>query len=66
MSGNEYDYDKDSVNLWVEPEQKERWEEYLDEAGDLQHMSQLVRRAVENEISGRTTGAVFRTGSMTT
>lgn len=53
MSGDEYNYDKDSVNLWVEPEQKDRWEAYLEEASDLQHMSQLVRRAVENEISGR-------------
>lgn len=53
MSGDEYDYDKDSVNLGVEPEQKDRWEAYLEETSDLWHMSQLVRRAVENEVSGR-------------
>lgn len=58
MSGDSQEYDKASVNLWVEPEQKERWQAYLEDQGDLQHMSQLVRRAVENEISGRSTPTI--------
>lgn len=49
MSGDEYD--KDSVNLWVDPEQKARWEAYLEEETGVQYLSQLIRMAVENEIS---------------
>lgn len=58
MSDNEYE--KDSVNLWVDPDRKDRWEAYLDDESDLQHMSQLVRRSVEQTINGsRTTEATI-------
>lgn len=36
MPDSDQSYDKDSVNLWVESEQKERWEAYLEDQGDLQ------------------------------
>lgn len=51
MSGSDQDYDKESVNLWVDPEQKERWEQYLAEESEFQYLSQLVRQTVEREIN---------------
>ena len=52
MSGSEYEYEKESVNLWLDEEQKARWESYVEESADLQYMSQLVRKAVEQEVNG--------------
>jgi hypothetical protein len=39
------------VNLRVEEEQKKHWEEYLDETYQYNSLSQLIRSAVEAEIS---------------
>jgi chemotaxis regulatin CheY-phosphate phosphatase CheZ len=50
----EQDYDKESVNLWVNPERKARWQGYLEEESEHQHLSQLIRQAVEREIQGET------------
>lgn len=52
MSESEQEYDKESVNLWVDPERKARWQEYLEEESEHQYLSQLIRHAVEREIQG--------------
>lgn len=46
------DYDRASVNLWVDHDRKATWEDYVEESPDLQHVSQLIRRSVEQEING--------------
>ncbi|MFA9417633.1 hypothetical protein [Natrinema sp. HArc-T2] len=50
MSENDNGYDKESVNLWVDPERKERWKKYLEEESEFQYLSQLIRQAIESEI----------------
>jgi hypothetical protein len=42
---------KIQVNLRVDETQKERWEEYLEESHQFTSLSQLIRSAVEAEIS---------------
>ncbi|WP_256392811.1 hypothetical protein [Natronoarchaeum rubrum] len=56
MPDSEQDYDKENVNLWVDPERKARWEQYLDEESEFQYLSQLIRQAVECEIQQRQDG----------
>lgn len=58
MSGDGQDYDKDNVNLWVDSSRKARWESYIEDSSDIQYMSQLVRRSVENEITDDDPGEV--------
>ncbi|MFD1644657.1 hypothetical protein [Haloarchaeobius litoreus] len=50
MPDNDQEYDKESVNLWVDPERKARWKQFVDEESDFQYLSQLIRKAVEREI----------------
>lgn len=52
MSDSEQQYDRANVNMWVDHEQKERWEKYLADESEFQHLSQLVRQSVEREIGG--------------
>lgn len=54
MSESGQDYDKENVNLWVDPERKNRWEKYLAEESEHQYLSQLIRQAVEREIQDET------------
>lgn len=51
MPDNDREYEKKSVNLWVDPERKDRWQAYLDEDSEFQYLSQLIRQAVEREIN---------------
>jgi hypothetical protein len=50
MPENNQGYDKKQVNFWVDPDQKDRWQAYLDEESEFQHLSQLARQAIEREI----------------
>lgn len=50
MPEGESDYDKENVNLWVDPERKDRWQAFLEEDSEFQYLSQLIRQAVEREI----------------
>lgn len=51
MPDSDQSYDKENVNLWVNPKRKARWEAHLDEASEFQYLSQLIRHAVEREIN---------------
>lgn len=44
--------DVDIVSLQVNSSQKEGWEEFVEEFGELQSLSHLIRLAVEKEING--------------
>lgn len=56
MPETDQGYDKEKVNFWVDPEQKERWEEYLEEQSEYQYLSQVVRKAIEREIQRSSDG----------
>jgi hypothetical protein len=43
---------KTQVNLQIDEDQKEDWEEYIEESGRYNSLSGLIRGAVEAEISG--------------
>ncbi|WP_435128412.1 hypothetical protein [Halobaculum sp. D14] len=51
MPDSDQEYDKEQVNLWVDPKRKENWREYLEEDSEFQYLSQLIRQAVEQEIN---------------
>ena len=40
------DRDKEKVHLWVDPEKKSEWQEYVDESLEVDSLTQLVRNAV--------------------
>lgn len=40
------------VNLYVEKDQKERWDEEVEESNQYESLSQLIRLAVEKELKG--------------
>lgn len=43
--------DRTQINITVNPERKERWEEYVDENNEASSLSHLIRLSVEREIN---------------
>lgn len=44
--------DKEQVNVKIDSERKDRWEDYKDQSMEVSSMSDLVRLSVEKELSG--------------